>query len=52
MPLGTSYVSTDMFTEDTVLNDVQPCQNAIEKNLQIHEQHVHSWLQNNGIVIN
>ena len=54
MPLYTSYVSaeSDVFAKDTVLFDVQPCQNAIEKNLQIHERHVHCWFQNKGIVIN
>ena len=52
LPLYTSNVSTDMYADDTTLYDVQTSQEAIERNLQIALNELHSWCKNNCMVLN
>ena len=45
-------VSTDVDADDTTLYDIQDSVEQIESNLQTAINNLHSWCQNNGMILN
>ena len=52
LPLYTDNVSTDLYADDTTLYDIQDSVEQIGENLQRAINNLHTWCQNNGMILN
>ena len=52
LPLYTNNVFTDLYADDTNLNDIQDSMEQIEINLQTAFNSLHIWCRSNGMVLN
>ena len=52
LPLYTDNVSTDLYADDTTLYDIQDSMEQIGENLQRAINNLHTWCQNNGMILN